>query len=135
MLRAFRRPATDEEVDWAARYYVKVRPTTSSFEAALREVLRAGPGVAQVSLSARAPIRSSRVKQGSADRLGLASRLSYFLWATMPDQELIELARRGKLKEDAMLAKQVERMLAIAARGNSSEALQDNGSIWTESIQ
>ncbi|MCM8538305.1 MAG: DUF1592 domain-containing protein [Lentisphaeraceae bacterium] len=42
----------------------------------------------------------------------LASRLSYFLWKSMPDKQLTELARNGKLKNDAILKSQVNRMLA-----------------------
>src|SRR6202035_3951935 len=42
----------------------------------------------------------------------LASRLSYFLWSTMPDQELLDLARAGKLHEADTLRAEVRRMLA-----------------------
>ncbi len=51
----------------------------------------------------------------------LASRLSYFLWASMPDDELIDLARQGKLHEPAMLDKQARRML----QSQKSRALVD----------
>src|SRR5437667_3249939 len=44
--------------------------------------------------------------------LALASRLSFFLWSSIPDDELIDLANQGKLKDPAMLEKQVRRMLA-----------------------
>ena len=42
----------------------------------------------------------------------LASRLSYFLWSSMPDDELLELAEAGKLREPAVLDAQVKRMMA-----------------------
>ena len=48
-------------------------------------------------------------------RLGdveLASRLSFFLWSSIPDDELLDVAIRGKLKEPAVLERQVRRMLA-----------------------
>ena len=49
---------------------------------------------------------------GELDDFTLANRLSYFLWRSMPDEELFELASKGKLKESNVLAEQVERMLA-----------------------
>jgi len=54
--------------------------------------------------------------------LELASRLSYFLWSSAPDEELIGLASRGRLKEPLVLEKQVRRMLA----GGRSESLANN---------
>jgi hypothetical protein len=51
---------------------------------------------------------------GAAHRIGdveLASRLSFFLWSTIPDVELLDLAERGKLKDPAVLERQVRRML------------------------
>jgi len=46
------------------------------------------------------------------DDLQLASRLSFFLWSSIPDEELLDLAARGKLRDDAVLAAQTRRMLA-----------------------
>lgn len=48
---------------------------------------------------------------GELDDFALASRLSYFLWKSMPDEELLTLAQGGKLRESSVLAEQVERML------------------------
>ena len=50
--------------------------------------------------------------EGELDDYALASRLSYFLWSSMPDAELFELAEQGKLKDSVILTKQVDRMLA-----------------------
>ena len=50
--------------------------------------------------------------EGGLDDFSLASRLSYFLWSSMPDAELFELAEQGKLKDTDVLRGQVERMLA-----------------------
>jgi len=50
--------------------------------------------------------------EGELDEYALASRLSYFLWSSMPDSELLESAEQGSLKDPAVLTKQVERMLA-----------------------
>src|SRR5208282_1188108 len=52
-----------------------------------------------------------REKTGKLDDFALASRLSYFLWSTMPDEELLTLAEQKKLREPATLRAQVERML------------------------
>ncbi len=54
--------------------------------------------------------------------LALASRLSFFLWSSVPDDELIDLAAQGKLKDPAVLEQQVRRMLADP----KSEALITN---------
>jgi hypothetical protein len=54
--------------------------------------------------------------------LALASRLSFFLWSSVPDDELIDLAAQGKLKDPVVLEKQVRRMLA----DSKSEALITN---------
>jgi hypothetical protein len=50
-------------------------------------------------------------KPGKLDDFALASRLSYFLWSTMPDEELLALAEKGKLAQPETLHDQVERML------------------------
>src|SRR5678815_148290 len=52
-----------------------------------------------------------REKPGKLDDFALASRLSYFLWSTMPDEELLTLAEAGKLSQPEALRRQVERML------------------------
>ena len=52
-----------------------------------------------------------REQPGKLDDFALASRLSYFLWSTMPDEELLKLAEQQKLRDPALLRKQVERML------------------------
>ena len=51
--------------------------------------------------------------------LELASRLSFFLWSSIPDDELLDAAIAGKLEEPAVLEKQVRRMLADSRRARS----------------
>ena len=51
---------------------------------------------------------------GELDEYALASRLSYFLWSSMPDEKLINLAEQGKLKQSSVLEEQIERMLSDA---------------------
>ena len=61
--------------------------------------------------SARHDFIYLRQKPGRLDDFALASRLSYFLWSSMPDEPLMELARAGELSEHSELRRQVERML------------------------
>src|SRR5262249_20957684 len=56
----------------------------------------------------------ANVRQGALYRLNdidLASRLSFFLWSSIPDEQLLDLAQRGKLHEPAVLEQQTRRML------------------------
>lgn len=109
--RAFRRPATEDEVKWAEKYFDQLRPQYESFEETLQEVLTT------VLLSPKflyLPEYKSDIpedKRVSLNDYELATRLSYFLWSTTPDEELIELAKQGKLSTDDILKKQVVRML------------------------
>jgi hypothetical protein len=68
---------------------------------------------------------SANAVSGAAYRLGdldMASRLSFFLWSSIPDDELLDIAIRGKLSDPAVLVKQVRRMLGDPR----SQALVDN---------
>ena len=65
------------------------------------------------------------VSPGSTHKIGdldLASRLSFFLWSSIPDEELLHTAEQGKLRDPAILTAQVKRMLADP----KSQALVDN---------
>ncbi|MEK6238962.1 MAG: DUF1592 domain-containing protein, partial [Planctomycetales bacterium] len=112
MTRAYRRPAEKNEVDWAIRYYHEVRPAMNTFEDAIQEVL---------ALVLTSPkflyLPEFQAKQGGKTKVPLndyelATRLSYFLWGTTPDQELQNLAGQDELGENPVLAQQAERMLA-----------------------
>jgi hypothetical protein len=74
----------------------------------------------------------ANVKPGQAYRISdleLASRLSFFLWSTVPDEELIRLASQGKLKEPAVLEQQVRRMIADP---RSRELIANFAGQWLE---
>lgn len=110
--RAWRRPLSDEEDKRLLDFYQELREQTEQgHEEAIRDVV--------VSILA-SPYFSYRVNfaqrtGGKWDRLtnfALANRLSYFLWSSMPDQTLSQLARSGQLHDPGVLLKQVERMLA-----------------------
>jgi cytochrome c551/c552 len=110
---AYRRPVTPADLATLTEFYQTGRSGGGSFddgiEAALQRVLvdpefvyrsEAEPGGLAVGKSYR------------VDDLALASRLSFFLWSSVPDDELIDLAAKGKLKDPVVLQKQVRRMLA-----------------------
>ena len=106
--RAFRRPVNAAEVDRFVSLYEKAAARGDRFEDSVKLAL------AGVLVS---PHFLFRVEAGPGDdefRLSdfqLASRLSYFLWMSMPDDELVALAAKGALREPAVLQQQVRRML------------------------
>jgi mono/diheme cytochrome c family protein len=101
--RAYRRTVTDEDVrPLLARVKAKLA-AGYSFEQALRVGLKA----ALVSPD----FLFLRETPGKLDDFALASRLSYFLWSSMPDEELLALAAQRKLAQPETLRKQVERLL------------------------
>ena len=112
--RAFRRAVTDEDIrPFLARFKTRLEQNYS-FEQAMRVGLRAvlvspsflflheKPPPASVPNTAGAP---------ALDDFALASRLSYFLWSSMPDEPLFKLAEARKLREPGVLREQVERLL------------------------
>lgn len=101
--RAFRRTVTDEDVKPFVTLVEGRLAEGYSFEKAVRVGLK-GVLVSPEFLYLRE-------KPGQLDDFALASRLSYFLWSTMPDDELFSLAEAGKLREPQALRQQVERLL------------------------
>ena len=108
--RAYRRPATAGELDQALAQYRSGRAAGLEHEVAVKRVLQA------ILISPKFLLRVERGRAGAdsfrVDDWELASRLSYFLWASMPDQELFDIAARGGLRDAATLRAQVTRMLA-----------------------
>lgn len=110
--RAFRRTVSDSEIQpFVARVRTKLEEG-HSFEQALRVGLKAVL-VSPHFLFLRERIEDGPTKDTPAvlDEFSLASRLSYFLWSSMPDEELLALAEKGKLQQPDALRTQVERML------------------------
>jgi hypothetical protein len=105
MSRAYRRPATRAEIDKFAKIFGIIRPAVESFEYAVRETL------AMVMISPQF-LYHTESDPATDQQFALASKLSYFLWASMPDAELLNLAAKGKLNDDATIKQQVVRMLA-----------------------
>ena len=104
--RAFRRPPAPGEVEAYASLAQPLLDEGESFLNALRVPLRAILSSPSFLFHAGA--------EGALDEYALATRLSYFLWRSMPDDELFALAAQGRLSEPAVMAAQVERMLADA---------------------
>ena len=101
--RAFRRPLNDGELEAYASLAKPVLAEDRPFLEAVRVPLRA-------ILSAPAFLYQSG-DPGALDDYALASRLSYFLWRSMPDDPLFEAAAEGRLSDPTVLAAQVDRML------------------------
>jgi cytochrome c553 len=111
--RAYRRPVRPDEVDRLLRPFDKLDAAGASFDQAVGLSLKA------VLVSPNFLLRVERDRPGAhpprryrADDHELATRLSYFLWSTMPDAELFDLAARGALADPDTLDRQVRRMLA-----------------------
>ncbi len=111
--RAFRRPLTSDEVRHYAGVFAVMDAPDVSFERAMKPALVALL-VSPHFLYRVEPDRAARSADGgySLDGYELASRLSYFLWSSMPDDELFAAAASGKLADDAELTRQTHRMLA-----------------------
>ncbi len=106
--RAFRRPVTDDDLAGLMAFYDAGVPN-GGFEAGVRDALSAV--LASPHFIYRA---ESGEGEGTAtlSDLELASRLSFFLWSSLPDQALLELAEASRLGDSGVLAAQVKRMLA-----------------------
>lgn len=102
--RAFRRTVTDDDIAPLVAIVQAKLNEGYTFEMAMRTGLK-GVLISPEFLFLREP-------RGRLDDFALASRLSYFLWSTMPDEELLALAEQQKLMQPSELQNQVERMLA-----------------------
>ncbi|MAD80862.1 MAG: hypothetical protein CMJ50_08480 [Planctomycetaceae bacterium] len=121
MPRAFRRPVDKAEIDRLVKLVEFAVERGDSFERGIQVALQA------ILVSPHFLFRveddsKSRGRQAPLGDHELASRLSYFLWSTMPDDELFRLAREGKLHEPKVLDDQIARMLADP----KADALVDN---------
>lgn len=104
--RAWRRPPTGEELSSLTGLYQATVADGDGFAASVKLALRA------VLLSPNFLLRTEAVvpNGGAASTWAVASRLSYFLWGTAPDEELLSVAESGTLGDEAVLAAQVARM-------------------------
>jgi hypothetical protein len=109
--RAYRRPISDDDVDTLLKFYDDGR-TAGDFENGIRTAVRAILASPEfVFRFERRPADAVAGQPYQLSDLELASRLSFFLWSSVPDQELLESAREGRLHDDPELERQVKRML------------------------
>jgi hypothetical protein len=111
--RAYRRPVTADDVQAPLAFYKEARQKGEPFDAGIRA------GLARVLSSTSFLYRMERdpagVRPGAAHPVSdveLASRLSFFLWSSIPDEQLLNLAAAGRLRQPGVLAAQVKRMIA-----------------------
>jgi hypothetical protein len=121
MRRAFRRPVASEEVDMMVAYFQEVRPTFATFEEAMRETL----AMVLVSPDFLYLVEPSFGKIRDLTDHELASRLSYFLWSSMPDDRLFELADTGQLRNPETLTSEVDRLISDPRSQNFVEQFSD----------
>jgi hypothetical protein len=110
MTRAFRRPVTTEEVSARVAMFAEVRTRKPSFEEALKVPLAAV--LTSPHFLFLVEPEAAATQRRALTAYELASRLSYFLWSSMPDDELFRLAASGELTRPATLTAQVNRLLA-----------------------
>jgi hypothetical protein len=120
--RAYRQPVSDADIDVVMKFYDSGRKN-GNFEAGIEN------GLAFILTAPKFLFRTEsdppNAVAGGVYRVNdveLAARLSFFLWSTIPDDELLNVAAQGKLKDPAVLDQQVKRMLADP----KSEALTRN---------
>ncbi len=110
--RAYRRPVTDADMHELLPFYEKAR-AQGTFERGIEEAVeRLLVSPQFLYRIERDPANIAAATPYRISDLELASRLSFFLWSSIPDDELLNLAASGKLREPGVLAQQVKRMLA-----------------------
>jgi hypothetical protein len=124
--RAYRRPVAADDLDPLIELYEAGRAEGSTFDAGIEQALRLVLASPKFLVRVETPPAASGSTQPGGvepvSGLELASRLSFFLWSSIPDEELLRLAEQGRLDEPAVLQAQVERML----RDPRSRALVDS---------
>lgn len=120
---AYRRPVDDSDINPLIDLYRQGHRATGSFEPGIRKAIEGmltSPG-----FLFRIELDPEDAEPGSVypvSDLEMASRLSFFLWSSLPDDELLTLAEQGKLNQTAVLGQQVKRML----KDKRSASLVDN---------
>ena len=116
--KAYRRPATVSELDDVIGFYAREREKGNDFDSGIQTAL------VYMLVSPQFLFRFERdpadSEPGSIYRisdLDMASRLSFFIWSSIPDDELLDLAIDGRLQEPVVLEQQVRRMLADERAG------------------
>ena len=105
--RAFRSPPDEKTLSLYTKYFDKSYDESGDFTASMKSI------VSGAMASPRFIMVHDEASEASSnfDSYSLASRLSFFLWCSIPDEELLLLAEQGKLQDPKVLAQQVDRML------------------------
>jgi len=120
--RAYRRPATPADVEMLMAFYADGRKS-GTFDDGVEMVLARVLASPKFIYRIEAEPANAKVNEPYAiSDLDLASRLSFFLWSTVPDEQLIALAGQGRLKDPVVLERQVRRML----KDPRAESLAEN---------
>ena len=125
--QAYRRPVTSTDLDYLLGYYrtgLREDGFESGIELALQSIL-AGPDF--LFRIERDPRDVAPGEAYPINDLELASRLSFFLWSTLPDEELLNVAEEGRLREPGVLEQQVQRMMTDP---RSNEFIKNFGGQW-----
>jgi hypothetical protein len=121
--RAYRRPLKASDLEEPLSFYQRRRNNKGSFDAGIESALQLI--LASPEFLFRFEPDPAGVPAGTAyriDDIALASRLSFFLWSSIPDDQLLNIATQGKLKDPAVLDQQIKRMVADPR----ASALADN---------
>ena len=111
--RAYRRAVTEADTAPPYAFYAQERKSGGNFDAGIRAAV--ARVLASPSFVYRAETDPSAAPAGTAHQISeveLASRLSFFLWSSIPDDQLLNLATAGKLRQPGVLQQQVRRMMA-----------------------
>ena len=112
MEKAWRRPVSTEEVDRKLVIFSKLRNAKISFKNSIIETLATVLSSSNFLYLAQSDKREEGNPMENPKDFGLATRLAIFLWSSLPDDELLDLAGRGELDDSKTLVTQAKRMLA-----------------------
>ncbi|MCR9163097.1 MAG: DUF1592 domain-containing protein [Nannocystaceae bacterium] len=110
--RAWRRPLTDEELAELVAFVEFAQDDGETWDEGLKLAMKAALLSPHFIFRVEIDPEPQSLEPHLVSDFELASRLSYFLWSSMPDDALFELARAGELNDPDAIAQQVERMLA-----------------------
>ena len=109
--RVWRRPVTSPDVDQFMDLFARYRPGFATFEDAMVEVLATALATPEFLYLTQRATADETQPSSRISEVEFASRLSMFLWSSIPDDDLLKLAEQGKLREPNVLTAQVNRML------------------------
>jgi mono/diheme cytochrome c family protein len=112
MRRAWRRPVTAAEIDQKLVLFAKLRLQCDDFQEAMVEVLATVLSSPKFLYLVQAGEVDDKKESQRISGFELASRLSFFLWSSIPDEQLLNLAAKGKLRDPLVLQAQTRRLLA-----------------------